>query len=277
VLGGGGLLGAAEVGMLHALDDAGIAADVVLGTSIGAIIGAVHAAFPGSEGIDRLERLWTSEASSAVFGTSTWQRVGTIARSWTHAHPVEPLRDLLAEQLDDLRIEDLEVPFQCVAASIERASEHWFTEGPVVEALLASSAVPGLLPPARIGDEHYLDGGLVHSIPLGRAVALGARTVYVLQVGRIERALQPPRRPWEVAAVSFEIARRHRFAAELASVPDEVDVHVLPTGAADPPRYADVSALKYRDTSRVAERINQAYEATTEFLRAAAAATPQEA
>jgi NTE family protein len=263
--------------MLHALDDAGIAADVVLGTSIGAIIGAVHAAFPGSEGIERLERLWTSEASSAVFGASTWQRVGTIARSWTHAHPVEPLRDLLVEQLDDLRIEDLTVPFQCVAASIERASEHWFTEGPVVEALLASSAVPGLLPPARIGDEHYLDGGLVHSIPLGRAVALGARTVYVLQVGRIERPLQPPRRPWEVAAVSFEIARRHRFAAELAAVPDEVDVHVLPTGAPDPPRYADVSALKYRDTSRVSERINQAYEATTQFLRTAAPATTREA
>lgn len=266
VLGGGGLLGAAEVGMLHALDDAGITADVVLGTSIGAINGAVHAAFPGTDGIERLERLWTSEASSAVFGASAWQRMGTLAKSWTHAHPVEPLRDLLAEQVGDLRIEDLTVPFQCVAASIERASEHWFTEGPLVEALLATSAVPGLLPPARIGDEHYVDGGLVHSIPLGRAVALGAHTIYVLQVGRIERPLQPPRRPWEVAAVSFEIARRHRFAAELAAAPDDVDVHVLPTGSPDPPRYADVSALKYRDTSRVGQRMYQAYAASAEYL-----------
>ena len=274
VLGGGGLLGSAEVGMLHALDDAGIAADVVLGTSIGAINGAMHAAFPGPDGIDRLERLWTSEASSVVFGTSAWQRMGTIARSWTHAHPVEPLRDMLAEQLDGLRIEDLVIPFQCVAASIERAAEHWFCEGPVVEALLASSAVPGLLPPARIGAEHYLDGGLVHSIPLGRAVALGARTIYVLQVGRIERPLQPPRRPWEVAAVSFEIARRHRFAAELAAAPDDVEVHVLPSGAPEPPRYADTSALRYRDASRVGLRMQQAYLATTEYLTEAAAPAP---
>ncbi len=158
------------------------------------------------------------------------------------------------------------MPFQCVAASIERASEHWFSEGPVVEALLASSAVPGLLPPAEVGGEHYLDGGLVHSIPLGRAVALGARTVFVLQVGRIERPLQPPRRPWEVAAVAFEIARRHRFAAELAAVPDDVEVHVLPTGDPDPPRYADPSTLRYRDASRVPRRIEQARAASVEYL-----------
>jgi NTE family protein len=266
VLGGGGLLGAAEVGMLRALDDAGVRADVVLGTSIGAINGAVHAAFPGDEGLQRLEHLWTSDASTAVFGASAWTRASTLAKSWTHAHPVEPLRDLLAAQLDDRRIEDLSVPFQCVAASIERASEHWFSEGPVVEALLASSAVPGLLPPAEVGGEHYLDGGLVHSIPLGRAVALGARTVFVLQVGRIERPLQPPRRPWEVAAVAFEIARRHRFAAELAAVPDDVEVHVLPTGDPDPPRYADPSTLRYRDASRVPRRIEQARAASVEYL-----------
>ncbi len=266
VLGGGGLLGAAEVGMLHALDEAGIRPDVVLGTSIGAINGAVFAAFPGPQAVARLERLWTSDASASVFGASAWQRVGTIARSWTHTHPVEPLRDLLVDQVGDTRIEDLETPFQCVAASIERATEHWFLEGSLVDALLASSAVPGLLPPARVGNEHFVDGGLVHSIPLGRAVALGARTIYVLQVGRIERPLQPPRRPWEVAAVSFEIVRRHRFVAELAAAPDDVDVHVLPTGDPEPPRYADTSALRYRDTSRVSDRIDLARIATAAYL-----------
>ena len=266
VLGGGGLLGAAEVGMLHALHDAGITPDVVLGTSIGAINGAMLAAYDGEEAIGRLESLWTSEASGSVFGSSAWQRVTTIATSWTHTHPVEPLRDLLTEHVGDRLIEDLHTPFQCVAASIERASEHWFTEGSLIDALLASSAVPGLLPPARVGNEHFVDGGLVHSIPLGRAVALGASTVYVMQVGRIERPLEVPTKPWEVAAVSFEIARRHRFTAELAAVPDDVDVHVLPTGEVEPPRYADTSALKYRDTSRVSERIRLAYEASASYL-----------
>ena len=65
--------------------------------------------------------------------------------------------------------------FQVCAASIERAAEHWFTSGPVVDAVVASAAVPGLLPPAKVGDEHYLDGGIVNSIPLGRAVAARGR------------------------------------------------------------------------------------------------------
>lgn len=266
VLGGGGLLGAAEVGMLHALDDAGIDPDVVLGTSIGAINGAMFAAYPSADAVARLEHVWTSEVSRAVFGASAWQRVGTIAKSWTHTHPVGPLRDLLAKEVGDVAIEDLPTPFQCVAASIERASEHWFTEGSLVDALLATTAVPGLLPPAKVGGEHFLDGGLVHSIPLGRAVALGADTVYVMQVGRIERPLTPPTKPWEVAAVSFEIARRHRFTAELAAVPDHVTVHVLPTGDREPPKYSDTSALKYRDTSRVSDRIDLAYAASANYL-----------
>src|SRR5207245_345987 len=101
-------------------------------------------------------------------------------------------------------------------------------------------------PPVRIGDEHFLDGGLVNSIPLDRAVARGADTVWVLHVGRIEEALSAPRFPWEVGFVAFEIARRHRFHTDLARVPDDVTVHVLPTGL--PRRRASTwSNLRYRD------------------------------
>jgi predicted acylesterase/phospholipase RssA len=113
------------------------------------------------------------------------------------------------------------VRFQVCAASIERAAEHWFTSGPLVAAIVASAAVPGLLPPAKVGDEHFLDGGIVNSIPLGRAVALGLTAVYVLQVGRIDRPSVPPT-ALGGGRVSFEIARRHRFAAELSEVPDGV-------------------------------------------------------
>src|SRR6202035_941759 len=125
---------------------------------------------------------------------------------------------------------DLELPFHCVAASIEHASARWFTAGAIVPAVLASCAVPGLLPPVEVDGEHYFDGGLVDSIPVGRAVSLGARHVYVLQVGRIESSLAVPRRPWEVGLVAFEIARRHRFHEEMSALPEHVRVHVLPTG-----------------------------------------------
>ncbi len=122
-------------------------------------------------------------------------RAARLARSGTHLHAIEPLRRMLDDALPAKDFADLQLPFHCVAASIERASARWFTSGPLVPAVLASCAVPGLLPPVEIDGEHYFDGGLVDSIPVGRAVALGARTVYVLHVGRIERPLAPPDGP----------------------------------------------------------------------------------
>ncbi|WP_104526091.1 patatin-like phospholipase family protein [Blastococcus atacamensis] len=258
VLGGGGVLGAAEVGMLQALIERGIRPDVVVGTSVGAINGALVAADPTPAAVDRLRTVWQELGSRGVFAGSLWARASTLVRTRTHLHPREPLRDLLVEHLPARTFAELRVPFHCVAASIERAAEHWFTDGPLVDAVLASSAVPGLLPPVEIDGEHYLDGGLVHSIPVGRAVSLGATTIYVLHVGRIDRPLRPPARPWDVGLVAFEIARRHRFAADLAALPPGVTVHVLPAGDPAPSRAGN---LRYRDFSGVGDRIDRAHAA----------------
>lgn len=256
MLGGGGVLGAHEVGMLRALDEAGIRPDLVLGTSVGALNGVLLAAAPG-EAVKTLTSLWRSDVVRTAFAGSWVTRVSTFARTGTHLHPIGPLRALLAETVPVETIEELAVPFQCVAACVERASAHWFTEGPVVDAVLASCAVPGLLPPVRVGGEHFFDGGLVHSIPVGRAVHLGASRVFVLHVGRIERPLTAPRRPWEVGMVAFEIARRHRFAEEMAALPDGVEVHVLPAGADGPLQ---------RDLSQISRYIERAYEASSRYL-----------
>jgi NTE family protein len=263
VLGGGGVLGAAEVGMLQALAEAGIRPDLVVGTSVGAINGALVAADPTPGAVDRLRGVWEELASRRVFAGSLIGRVGTLVRTRTHLHPREPLRELLEDALPVRTFAELAVPFQCVAASIERAAEHWFADGPLLDAVLASCAVPGLLPAVEVDGEHYLDGGLVHSIPVGRAVALGADTVYVLHVGRIDRPLRPPTRPWEVATVAFEIARRHRFAADLATLPEGVTVHVLPAGDPAPPGAAN---LRYRDFSGVSARIDRAHVAARDHL-----------
>ncbi|WP_329459735.1 patatin-like phospholipase family protein [Streptomyces sp. NBC_01497] len=270
VLGGGGALGAHEVGMLQALFTAGITPDLVVGTSVGAINGAAVAADPTQGAVERLTDLWTGLGHAGVFSGSLANRFATVVRSGgTHLYSAEPLRRLLAEHLPVERIEDLRLPFQCVAAGIEGAAEHWFAEGPLADAVVASCSVPGLLPPAEIGERHYIDGGLVNSIPVGRAVALGARTVYVLQVGRIEAPLRPPRYPWQVAMVSFEIARRHRFARDMADLPDDVTVHVLPSGASAR-EWTPVNQLRHRDFARTAERIEQAYEASSRYLEGVA-------
>jgi NTE family protein len=268
VLGGGGLLGAHEVGMLRALVEREIRPDVVLGTSIGAVNGAFFAADPTADGIDRLTELWSDPALAQISAGTLLRRVGTLARSGTHVESPDAMRERLSELLPVARVEELAVRFQCVAASIERAAEHWFAEGPLVEALLASCAVPGILPPIAIDGEHYVDGGIVNSIPIGRAVSLGARTIYVLQVGRLEQPLKPPRRPWEVGLVAFEIARRHRFSHDLRSLPEGVEIHVLPTGGSAAPAYNDLSGqLALRRIARgVSRQIDSAYEASLHYL-----------
>jgi NTE family protein len=274
VLGGGGVLGAAEVGMLQALFEHDIRPDLIVGTSVGAINGAFVAADPSAGAVDVLRAVWEELASERIFAGSMLSRMGTLVRTRTHLHPREPLRDLLAAHLPVRTFAELRVPFQCVAASIERAAERWFTDGSLVDAVLASSAVPGLLPPVELDGEHFLDGGLVHSIPVGRAVALGADTIYVLHVGRIDRPLRPPTWPWEVGLVAFEIARRHRFAADLAALPPGATVHVLPAGDPAPPGAGN---LRYRDFSGVPARIEQAHAAAGAYLDGVVAARDGEA
>ncbi len=180
-----------------------------------------------------------------------------LARSGTHLHSIEPLRQMLEQSLPGTSFADLQLPLHCVAASIETAHAHWFSTGPVVPAVLASCAVPGL-PPAEVDGEHYFDGGLVDSIPVGHAVSLGADVIYVLHVGRVERPLTVP------GLVAFEIARRHRFHEEMAALPDDVQVHVLPSGTDQRP--PDLAQLRYRNKTKVGASIERAYAASASYL-----------
>jgi NTE family protein len=267
VLGGGGMLGAAEVGMARALLEAGVRPDLVCGTSVGAINGAAIAADPTPEGAQRLMEMWEALGRNDMLGGSVVGRLASLVSRRTALHGNGALRQMLRDRLPAQTFEDLAVPFECVAASIERAREHWFDSGELIEPVMASCALPGVFPPVRIGDEHFFDGGLVNSIPLERAVARGADTVWVLHVGRIEEDLVAPRFLWEVAFVAFEISRRHRFLRDLERVGSEVTVHVLPTGLAQRPS-AMWSNLRYGDTSRIAGRAERAYDATCEYLKA---------
>ena len=267
VLGGGGVLGAVEVGMLRALFEAEVVPELVLGTSIGAVNGALVARDPTLTVVERLTELWrgAGESRGSGYAEKALPAVRRAVATGTHLYSAKPMRQRLEEELGDIRFEDLPVRFQVCAASIERSVEHWFDSGRVVDAVVASAAVPGLLPPAKVGDEHFLDGGIVNSIPLARAVQLGAERVFVLQVGRIDRQLKPPRKPWEVARVSFEIARRHRFLRELAELPDHVECHVLPArGTSD----RDDTIWAARDFGSVQRRIDETYAASVAYLEA---------
>ncbi len=262
VLGGGGLLGSAEVGMLRALFEEGVRPDLIVGSSVGALNGVLVAADPTLDGVQRLHDVWTGLSSRGVFGGSVLGQLTTLARHGTYLHSNQELRILLEEGLGARRdFDELEVRFQCIASCIERAAPRWFSSGPLVPAVLASCAVPGLLPAVEVDGLHYLDGGLIRSVPMGRAVELGATKIFVLHVGRLEEPLEVPTKPWQVATVAFEISRRHHFEEEMAALPDGIEVHVLPAGSSAPR-----ISVRYRSTSQVSERIEAAYQSTSEYL-----------
>lgn len=151
VLGGGGILGAHEVGMLRALAERGITPDLILGTSIGAVNGALFAADPTLNGVERLSGLWQESDLTEITAAGVLRRVGTLVRSGTHLQSLEATRARLLEALPCRRVEELAVPFQCVAASIERAAEHWFTTGDLADVVMVVSAARGARCPWRPG------------------------------------------------------------------------------------------------------------------------------
>jgi NTE family protein len=252
--------------MLRALFEHDVVPQLIVGTSIGAMNGAAVAASPTIAEIDRLEETWTTLDKNEVFSGSVLSGAKNLVRTRTSLQSNQALRKLIQEMLPVTTFEELEIPFQCVAASIERAAEHWFDSGPLVEAILASSAVPGILPAVRIDGEHFIDGGIVNSIPIGRAVELGATEIFVLHVGRIERPLTAPKNPWQVGMVSFEVARRHRFARDMASLPEGVIAHVLPSGETELPRYDSLGNLRYKNFKSVVRHIKLAHQATADYL-----------
>ncbi len=264
VLGGGGVRGAVHVGMLRALLEAGIRPDLVVGTSIGAVNGAALAAHPAADVVGRLTRAWTSPEAQAVYGDSWARQLRRLARHRTYLRSPRPLRTLVESLVgSQTQFSDLAVPLAVVTACVETASERWIDDGNVVDAVLASSSVPGVFPPALIDGKHHVDGGVVNSIPLGEAVRRGATEVFVLQVGRIEEPLTAPAHLRDVARISFELARRHRFFRELSDVPDGVTVHVLPSGGPQP---GDERPGAYRRLGPALARIDAAYAATCDYL-----------
>ena len=268
VLGGGGLRGAAEVGMIKALVEFGVEPDMVFGTSIGSVNGAIIASGPFDETAKELEVRWRNElAHSSILRESMWGRVNNIVRHRTHLHSNNGLRTLLDDWLPHTRIEDLPVPFQCSAACIETSSEHWFQTGSLVDAVLASSAVPALMPPVEVAGRHYIDGGIVNSIPISRAVEMGATTIYVLHVGNIDAPLRLPKHAWDVAFVSFEIARRHRFHRDMDNLPEEITAHVLPTGVNPNRKFNDPTKLRYNHRASIDAGIDRAYQKSLDYLR----------
>src|SRR5439155_21396548 len=162
VLGGGGNLGAVQVGMVRALIEHGIKPDVILGCSVGALNGAAIAGDPSIAGAERLANIWCNLRSGEVFPATGITSVVALLRKGRHSLGSNTGLRRLVEELATFRtFEEATVPFQVVATSLTTGSERWFHSGPILEPILASAALPAVFPPVKIDGELHVDGAVV--------------------------------------------------------------------------------------------------------------------
>jgi NTE family protein len=182
VMAGGGSLGAVEVGMLHALLGWGIEPAMVVGASVGAINASYFAADPTLDGVDRLRALWCDLRRRDVFPLTFGSIFGLLGRR-DHLVSSDGLRHLLERHLLYRRLEDAALPVHVVASDMLSGDEVRLSSGPVVDAVLASTAIPGVFPPVRLADRLLVDGGVANNTPISTAISLGATRVIVLPTG----------------------------------------------------------------------------------------------
>jgi NTE family protein len=171
-LGGGAARGFAHLGVMRRLIEAGIKPDVIVGTSIGAVVGGCYAA-------DRLEPLdkWARSLTlRGLIGNLDISFAGSGLLGGRH------LTRHLTEALGDIRIEKLPLRFAAIATEFPNGHEIWLTQGRLADALRASYALPGIFPPVRVAGRWLLDGALVNPVPVSAARALGARVVIAVHL-----------------------------------------------------------------------------------------------
>lgn len=227
VLSGGGNQGVAQVGMLRALLERGIVPDVVVGTSVGALNGAVIASDPVISQVDHLEEVWAGLSGEQVFPGGTLRRAWNLLRRDDHLISNEGLRSMIDQSAIPERFDKLVVPLRVVSADLMTGAELVFATGALRPALLASAALPGIYPPVRVGSHVLVDGAIVNLVPISHALAGPVDRIYVLDVSD-PLTDRPIRSPLDVVLRSVAISREQRFDLELQWVPDEVELVVLP-------------------------------------------------
>lgn len=255
VLSGGANLGAAQVGMMMALQDSGVRPGLVVGTSVGALNGAWVAA---DAPLDELGDLWRSLRRGQVFPADPLRGLLGFAGRSDHLVSDRGLRLLLRKHLRFERLEDAPVAFHVLATDVLTGLGVLFSDGRAVETILASTAIPGILPPVPIDGRHYMDGGVVNNTPISHAVELGADTVWVLATGYSCALHQPPRSALGMSLHAVTLMIHQRLSLDVERYTDAVDLRVVPP-------LCPISVAP-TDFSQADDLIRRAHQHTSDWL-----------
>ena len=266
VLSGGSSLGAIQVGMLQALMEAGVRPDFLIGTSVGAINAAWLAAQPDVAGAQKLAEIWSGLRRQDIFPLNAWHGALGILGRTNHVIPNSGIRAVLEKNLPFERLEDAGLPIHVVTTDLKTGRAVVLSSGPAVPALLASTAIPGVFPPVRIGHRSLVDGGVANHATIATAIELGATRVMVLPIGYAWLRNQPGN---ALGMALHALARlvEQRLETEACVYRGMAEIHMLPT--------VDEIAVSPADFSRTQDLIKLAYRSSRRYL--AGASTPQRA
>ena len=232
VLGGGGARGAAQVGVLQALFEAGVDAPAaIVGTSVGALNGSAIAAFPSLAGTMMLREVWMSRQAAAVFQAHPLGVIlSGLRRDLVSALPQANVRRLIerAQTLTGVTtFEELRVPLAVVATDMNAGRPAVFRAGELAPALLASTAIPGVFPSVRIDDREHMDGGVVENTPLLTAVDGGARDIVAVSLMAGGEYEAVPHSFPELIARTLQLSLHHQMLSDYERLRTRARIVVL--------------------------------------------------
>jgi len=249
VLSGGGSLGAVQAGMLLALYDAHVTADLYVGSSVGALNAAYIAGHPDAAGAHQLARIWTMLRREDVFPTGAGRVLRAMIGRTSGLTDPEPLRELVQRNLNYERLEDAPRQVVVVATDVLTGQEVALSQGPAVGAVMASAALPAVFPPMNVGSHLLMDGGVVNNTPISVARQLGADMIYVLPTGYACALEGAPRSALGMGIHAVTLAIQQRLIADVAALQGSVDLRVAP-----PLCPLAVSPIDFTHTAQLIER-----------------------
>jgi NTE family protein len=257
VFAGGGSFGAIQVGMLQSLAAHGITADMVVGSSVGALNGAFYAGDPTLKGVEKLAAIWRGLTRQDVFPMS-WRTVLSFLWRRDFLIPHDGIRKLIDDHIPYRNLQDAKLPVHIVTTDIVTGDSVVLSEGPIAEAIVASTAIPGAFAPVHYRNYYLADGAISSNTPIQVAVKKGARRLIILPTGVACATEKPPVGAVANALHALTLLIARQLVSELESLGPEIEYFVVPP-------LCPLVGSPY-DFSRTSDHIARAIETTDAWL-----------
>jgi NTE family protein len=257
VLAGGGSFGAVQVGMLHSLSARGVDADMVVGSSVGAMNGAYYAGDPTLKGVLQLETIWRGLQRRDVFPI-TWRTMLSFLWRRDFLIPPSGLQKLIDDHLPYRDLENAKLPVHIVTTDLVSGDSVVLSEGSAAQAIIASTAIPGAFAPVRYKDLYLADGAISSDTPIRVAIQKGARRLIILPTGFACAGDDPPAGAVANALHALTLLIARQLIGELESIEPGIEYFVVPP-------LCPLVGSPY-DFSRTTEHIERAIRSTDAWL-----------